>query len=143
MLRHTSLPPTRDPAGGQQPRARSLAAASVRCLALRLVGTAFLAGAAASAGAVVSTADYDLVTVLPVQSTSPAAVDWRAKGVVTPVKDEGQCDSGWAFAVTGLVEGDSAIRTGPLRSLSEQQLVDCTGGDRGAAAGVRSPACGR
>ena len=140
MLRNIPLPPTRDPAGGQQPRARSLAAASVRRLALRFVGTTLLAGAAASAGAVVSTADYDLVTVLPAQSTSPAAVDWRLQGVVTAVKDEGQCDASWAFAATGLVESDSAIRTGTLKNLSEQQLLDCTGGGSGCGGG--SPIAG-
>jgi hypothetical protein len=56
------------------------------------------------------------------------------------VKDQGQCDSSWAFAVTGLVESDSAIRTGTLMSLSEQQLLDCTGGGSGCGGG--SPIAG-
>jgi len=61
---------------------------------------------------------------LPVEDL-PASVDWRNKGAVTPVKDQGKCGSCWAFSTTGLLEGFYFINNGTLLSFSEQQLIDC------------------
>jgi hypothetical protein len=57
----------------------------------------------------------------------PKIIDWRKKGVVTPIKNQMKCGSCWAFSAISTVESAIAIKTGKLYNLSEQQLVSCAG----------------
>ena len=55
----------------------------------------------------------------------PVSIDWRSKGVVNSVQDQGQCGSCWAFSTIQALESATAIKYGSLPKLSEQELVDC------------------
>lgn len=56
---------------------------------------------------------------------APSEVDWRSKGVVNGVKNQGSCGSCWAFSAISAFESAAKIAGHPLYSFSEQQLVDC------------------
>ncbi|KAJ4713678.1 putative Cysteine protease [Melia azedarach] len=75
---------------------------------------------------------YENVTAVP------STMDWRKKGAVTPVKDQGQCGCCWAFSAVAAIEGINQISNGKLLSLSEQELVDCDvkGEDEGCNGGL-------
>jgi len=79
-------------------------------------------------------------------SNLPKEIDWTTSGKVTPVKDQGQCGSCWAFSSTGSLEASYAISNNvsgsDLISLSEQQLVDCSTaqGNQGCNGGLMDQA---
>lgn len=86
------------------------------------------------------------LTYIPSNSTVPrvnieldgapaTTVDWRTKGAVTPVKDQGQCGSCWAFSATEAIESYSFLSSGKLVSLSPQQITSCDKVDGGCNGG--------
>merc|ERR1712051_469093 len=88
--------------------------------------------------------DESLVKEVTVfEETNADSVDWVTAGAVTPVKDQGQCSSCWAFSSTGALEGAHFIASKELLSFSEQQLVDCAGlryGNLGCNGGMQARA---
>ena len=67
---------------------------------------------------------------------APDAFDWRDKGVVSGVKDQGSCGSCWAFATVANLEGLYALNKGEVKTFSEQMLVDCDTEDSGCNGGL-------
>jgi len=72
------------------------------------------------------------------ESTNATSVDWRKKGAVNPVQNQGKCGSCWAFSSTAAMEGAHFIKTGKLLKLAESQLVDCDKQDSGCNGGLEA-----
>jgi C1A family cysteine protease len=63
--------------------------------------------------------------VLPTEGTVPTSWNWVNQGAVTPIKNQQQCGSCWAFATVATTEGLYEINGNTLTSFSEQQIVSC------------------
>jgi len=80
--------------------------------------------------------DYSLLDEDRVAANADSK-DWTTLGAVTPIKNQGQCGSCWAFSTVMGIEGDLFVETNKLTSLSEQDLVSCDhNGDQGCNGGL-------
>jgi C1A family cysteine protease len=87
--------------------------------------------------AIIADQKRDAQTKIPTQ-----AIDWVAKGMTTPVKDQGQCGSCWAFSTTETVESAILMAGKSVVPLSPQEIVDCDSSDSGCNGGDPQEALG-
>ncbi len=67
----------------------------------------------------------DHLKIFPVDRDLPGNFSWYDNEGVTPVKDQGECGSCWAFAATAELESRIKIQYGQTLDLSEQQVIQC------------------
>merc|ERR1719265_1285334 len=68
-------------------------------------------------------------------TAAPATADWRPKGAVTPVKDQGDCGSCWAYSTTEQIESNYQLAGNALTEFSPQQIISCDKSDLGCNGG--------
>ncbi len=71
---------------------------------------------------------------------SPASFDWRDKGIVSSIKEQGECGVCWAFSALANIESLYAIKNGSILDLSEEQLLDCDNSNDGCNGGLMDSA---
>jgi len=71
---------------------------------------------------------------------SPTSFDWRNQGIVSSVKDQGECGVCWAFSAAANIESQYAIQYNKILDLSEKQLLDCDSGNDGCNGGIMDEA---
>jgi C1A family cysteine protease len=77
-------------------------------------------------------------TISDMKLALPTAVDWRTQNIIGRIKNQGQCGSCWSFSANEVVESYTAMKTGILPDLSEQNLVDCVYNRDGCHGGYMS-----
>jgi len=77
-------------------------------------------------------------------ANAPNTYDWRKFSKITPVKNQEQCGSCWAFSATEALESAYMLKnnltSAQMTPLSPQQIVDCDNGEDGCSGGEPSGA---
>lgn len=82
----------------------------------------YLGGSVGNMSSIPRAAPY---TAAELKKYQASGFDWRQHGVVTPVKDQGQCGSCWSFSAVAAMEGAWKLAGNALTPLSEEELVQC------------------
>jgi cysteine peptidase B len=77
-----------------------------------------------------------------VEQAPTEGIDWAAKGKITPIKDQAQCGSCWAFSTAETVESAILMAGKDVQPLSTQEIVDCDSADQGCGGGDPQEALG-
>jgi C1A family cysteine protease len=72
--------------------------------------------------------------------TLPKELNWATRGAVSPVRDQGECASDWAFAAVDNIEGVNFVKNGQLTLLSTEEFLSCTTNGQGCDGGVTASA---
>lgn len=64
----------------------------------------------------------------PTLKDTPKSINWVTKGAVTPVKNQGQTGSAFAYAAVGALEGASFVYQKKIAALSAAEISDCVKG---------------
>jgi cathepsin F len=70
----------------------------------------------------------------------PTSLDWRTRGAVGPVRNQGSCGCCWAFSAASNVQSRHFLKYGVLETFSEQQLLDCDNNNYGCNGGLMKDA---
>jgi C1A family cysteine protease len=70
-----------------------------------------------------------------VGAPDPTNYDWSTTGYTTPVYNQQQCGSCWAFSATETIESYWALAGNAISTLSMEQIVDCDTTDQGCNGG--------
>ena len=68
-------------------------------------------------------------------AVTPSSIVWSGLGATTPVKDQGQCGSCWAYSTTEGIESAIYMAEGSLAELAVQQIISCDKTDGGCQGG--------
>lgn len=74
-------------------------------------------------------------TNIPTNKNVPDGFNWKKKGFIPEIRNQGSCKASWACSTISNIEAQYMIKTGRLRRLSEQLLVDCDTYNKGCEEG--------